>query len=199
MKVYKIKNRIMTILTALIMLTIISSVGFCQDTVALMIQQTPPQGGNVSPDVGVHDINKNGVVTLTATPKPGYKFAYWLGDVIDASSSTTSMSLASPKMVIAVFERSDFGFAFYEAGPTSAPNENLIATESDLVAQTDDAVAGKRGHSHGSSSDEPQDGDDFPVPGEGENEFPVPEVPEPLTIVLLGLGSAFISTRKIER
>ena len=181
----------MTILIALIMLTAISSVGFCQDTVALMIQQTPPQGGSVSPDVGVHDIAKNNVVTLTATPKPGYKFAYWLGDVGDAASATTVMSLASPKMVIAVFERSDFGFAFYEAGPTSAPNENLRGSAEDLVAQTDSAVAGKRGHNY-SYSDTPDD-------EEEDDGFPVPEVPEPVTIILLGLGSAFVSTRKIKR
>jgi hypothetical protein len=100
-------------------------------------------------------------------------------------------------MIIAVFERNDFEFTFYEAGPTSAPNENLRRGDQDLVAQTDSAVAGKRSHSNGSYYDEPED-DDLPVPGDGDdiNDFPVPEVPEPMTIILLGLGTAFVSARK---
>jgi len=203
MKDYKIKNRMMTILIAMIMLTAISSVGFSQDCVALLVQQTPPQGGDVSPNCGVHDIDKNGVVTLTATPKPGYQFAYWLGDVSDASSSSTVTSLESPKMVIAVFERNDLGLQTYEVGPTSAPNEKLRGATPDLVAQTNRAVAGKRPHSYYGPSYDPyepeeEEDDGFPVPGEGDDvvEFPVPEVPEPMTILLLGLGSAFVSTRK---
>ena len=204
MKDYKIKNKITTILIALMMLTAISSVGFCQGSVALLVQQTPPQGGNVSPGVGVHDIAKNSVVTLTATPKPGYQFAYWLGDVADAVSATTIASLESPKMIIAVFERNDFALEAYEPGPTSAPNENLRRGDQDLVAQSNSPVAGKRSHSNGGPSyDEPEDPEDpedndFPVPDEGDdvNDFPVPEVPEPMTIILLGLGSAFVSTRK---
>jgi len=207
MKDYKIKNKIMTILIALMMLTAISSVGFCQGSVALLVQQTPPQGGSVSPGVGVHDIAKNSVVTLTATPKPGYQFAYWLGDVADAASATTIASLESPKMIIAVFERNDFALEAYEPGPTSAPNENLRRGGQDLVAHSNSPVAGKRPHSYrGPSYEDPEDPEDpedndFPVPDEGDdvNDFPVPEVPEPMTIILLGLGSAFVSTRKRKR
>jgi len=175
MKDYKIKNKITTILIALMMLTAISSVGFCQGSVALLVQQTPPQGGNVSPGVGVHDIAKNSVVTLTATPKPGYQFAYWLGDVADAVSATTIASLESPKMIIAVFERNDFALEAYEPGPTSAPNENLRRGDQDLVAQSNSPVAGKRSHSNGGPSyDEPEDPEDpedndFPVPDEGDD------------------------------
>ena len=195
MKDYKIKNRIMTILIAMMVLTAISSVGFCQGSVALLVQQTPPQGGSVSPGVGVHDIAKNSVVTLTATPKPGYQFVYWLGDVADASSATTVASLEGPKMIIAVFERNDFEFTFYEAGPTSAPNENLIGSGQESGAYSNSPVGGKRSHRHDGPPDEPDNPTDLPVPGDG-NDFPVPEVPEPMTIILLGLGTAFVSARK---
>ena len=208
MKDYKIKNKIMTILIALMMLTAISSVGFCQGSVALLVQQTPPQGGSVSPGVGVHDIAKNSVVTLIATPRPGYQFVYWLGDVADAASATTVASLESPKMIIAVFERNDFALEAYEPGPTSAPNENLRRGEQDLVAHSNSPVAGKRGHSNNRPNPDPDpdpdpdpEDNDFPVPDEGDdvNDFPVPEVPEPMTIILLVLGSAFVSTRKRKR
>lgn len=198
MKDYKIKNKIMTILIAMIILTVMSSAGFCQGpSVAMLIQQTPPQGGSVSPGVGVHDMSKNSIVTLTATPKSGYHFVYWLGDVADATSATTVTSLESPKMIIAVFEKNDFEFAFHEAGPTSAPNEDLRGTGQESGAYSNSPVGGKRGHSHhgGPPPDEPDNPTDLPVPGDG-NDFPVPEVPEPMTVVLLGLGSAFISARK---
>ena len=200
MKDCKIKNRTITILIALMMLTAISSVGFCQGSVALLVQQTPPQGGSVSPGVGVHDIAKNSVVTLTATPKPGYQFAYWLGDVADAVSATTVASLESPKMIIAVFERNDFEFTFYEAGPTSAPNENLRGSGQETGAYSNNPVSGKRPHSYNrpNPNPDPDDPTDLPVPGDGDdvNDFPVPEVPEPMTIILLGLGTAFVSARK---
>ena len=79
---------------------------YCQDnSYSLMVQQSPAGGGTVSPDPGIHRISIDDSVTLTANPKPGYRFVYWMGDVSDTSSAQTSVVIDSPKIVVAVFER----------------------------------------------------------------------------------------------
>jgi len=75
-----------------------------------MLQKTPAAGGTVSPGIGVYDYSAGELVTLTATPEPGYEFVQWQGDVDDPTSKTTTLSLDSPKIVVAVFERSEFDF-----------------------------------------------------------------------------------------
>ena len=75
--------------------------------VALLLQQTPTQGGIVSPDVGVHHYAADAVVTLVAVPRPGYQFVYWLGDVLDPTTNKTTALLDEPKIIIAVFEQVD--------------------------------------------------------------------------------------------
>ena len=76
-----------------------------QDGTALMLEMTPPEGGNLNIVPGVHSYDRFAAVTLVATPKPGYQFVYWMGNVTDATTGTTTVLLDSPKMVIAVFER----------------------------------------------------------------------------------------------
>ncbi len=46
---------------------------------ALLIQQSPPDAGTVTPGIGVHKIGIGQSVQLTAAPRPGYRFLYWLG------------------------------------------------------------------------------------------------------------------------
>ncbi len=50
----------------------------------------------------------NGMVTLSAQARDGYQFVYWLGDVSDPVAQTTSVSTDSPKLVIAIYERTDY-------------------------------------------------------------------------------------------
>ena len=69
----------------------------------LLIQRSPVQAGDVSPNTGSHRISANASVTLTAAAQPGYRFAYWLGDVSDPSSERTTILVNEPKIVIAVF------------------------------------------------------------------------------------------------
>ncbi|MBN1805130.1 MAG: PEP-CTERM sorting domain-containing protein [Sedimentisphaerales bacterium] len=90
---------------------------FCQSSeVALLLQQTPYKGGAITPDVGVYHFKMNSEVILTASPKPGYQFAYWLGDVSDPSSISTMVYLDKPKIIIAVFELSGYGMPTIEKG-----------------------------------------------------------------------------------
>ncbi len=57
---------------------------YCQgEDIALLLQKAPANGGVVNIGTGVHHFSSNAEVTLTATPKSGYQFAYWLGDVSD--------------------------------------------------------------------------------------------------------------------
>ena len=78
----------------------------CQTSgVALLVQQTPAEGGIVAPTIGVHYFARNSQIALVAIPKPGYQFVCWLGDVTDPNSSRAVAYLDRPKIVIAVFAR----------------------------------------------------------------------------------------------
>ncbi|MFC1676212.1 PEP-CTERM sorting domain-containing protein [Planctomycetota bacterium] len=164
---------------------------------ALMLSQTPSNGGTITPGAGVHKFGTNTEVILTAIPQPGYQFVYWLGDVSDPASSTTVAYTDSPKIIIAVFEK--VGYAFLAPGDFSSTSSRAGLT----------AHAGDHGRPAGAGRIryrdwdwpgpiEPEEPDDFPVPEEYEEEddFPVPN-PEPATGVLLLFGSmAIVAKRK---
>ena len=79
---------------------------YCQDNgYSLMVQQSPADGGSVSPETGIHRIGIDESVSLKATPSPGYRFVYWMGDVSSSSTSRTEVVINAPKIVVAVFER----------------------------------------------------------------------------------------------
>ena len=70
---------------------------YCQTPdVALLLQQTPSKGGAITPIAGVHHFELNSEITLTAVPKPGYQFLYWLGDVSDPGATKTVVYLDKP-------------------------------------------------------------------------------------------------------
>ena len=75
--------------------------------IALLLQQTPSQGGIVSPQIGVHHFVLDAEVTIIAIPKPGYQFLYWLGDVLDKTANKTTTRLDKPKIIVAVFQQLD--------------------------------------------------------------------------------------------
>jgi hypothetical protein len=157
---------------------------------ALMVQQTPSDGGTVTPDVGVHNVSANGAVTVTATPKAGYQFMYWLGDVSDSTSNSTVVSLNAPKIVVAVFQRSEYELPF--ESPAAA--EGGGGGGGGELSRNQQSVGGGGGISpaSGSSSGNSQN---QPRQTNGDNP-PVPEVPEPATMLLLGVGSLLALTRK---
>lgn len=90
---------------------------YCQTSdVALLLQQTPNKGGVITPDAGVYHYKQNSEVTLTAAPKPGYQFVYWIGDVSDPAAISTTVYLDKPKIIIAVFEQGGYGVPAVEKG-----------------------------------------------------------------------------------
>ncbi|MDZ7345215.1 MAG: InlB B-repeat-containing protein, partial [candidate division KSB1 bacterium] len=75
------------------------------DRYTLNINVTPTGGGTTNPPVGVHEYDLNQVVTLTATPAPGYVFQEWQGDVANPTSPTTTITINGNKNVTAVFRQ----------------------------------------------------------------------------------------------
>ena len=87
---------------------------------SLLLQSSPVNGGSVIPQSDSENMNPNESLTITAVPNEGYRFMYWLGDVADPSTMSTTVLADSPKMVIAVFDRSEFEFIGSDAGGVSS-------------------------------------------------------------------------------
>ncbi len=156
---------------------------YCQsDDSVLLLQQTPPEAGKITPGVGVHHFESGTEVALTAIPRPGYQFIYWLGDVSDSTANSTIVYLDVPKIVLAVFEQSEYEFLLAEEGPQSAGGgggSGLFPSAADYARQGYTGGGAKRPPKRrGPTPPEPEEPEDFPVP-----------IPEPATILLLGFGS----------
>jgi len=167
---------------------------------ALLLQQTPVDGGSVEPGIGVHRLDGNSQITLRAVPQPGYQFVTWLGDVDEPTSPVTETYMDSPKIVIAVFERAQFDSIEAADLIGGRPGGGLRASAADISSGGGSGAGGKRYNwPHRRRPDEILP-DDFPVPDEGEiDDFPVPgegEVPEPATLMLLVLGGALVRMRR---
>jgi hypothetical protein len=65
----------------------------------------PSNGGTVSPSSG-NFYNANTVVPVTATPNSGFAFSNWTGNVANASSASTTITMSSPQSVTANFTQS---------------------------------------------------------------------------------------------
>lgn len=173
------------ILALMVILAGLSGPAYCQiDGVAILLRQTPVNGGTITPSVGIHRFEINAEITLTAVPKPGYQFVYWLGDVSDPTANTTTAYIDAPKIIIAVFERFAYEFlAMNEMQRRSRPGGGmrLSAIEYGSGGGGGDRPLPKE------PPDRPKlpESDDFPVP-----------IPEPITIILLGAGAAFLLKRR---
>lgn len=187
--------------------------GYCQtEGTAVLLQQTPADGGKITPEAGIHHFDLYTEISLTAVPSRGYQFVYWLGDVGDSTSNSTVTYLDTPKIIIAVFERIKYEFLAVEERSQSMPGGGrLTASAADYSNRGYSGGGGKRPHKQrgpGQLPEEqpeeqpdfppvPENGEDFPpVPGGGEN-FPVPEpIPEPATVWLLALGGLALLKRR---
>ena len=177
------------ILPLMAIIVCLAAPAYCQT--ALMVQQSPPGGGTVTPAVGVHDFAPNSEVILTAVPKPGYQFVYWLGDVSDATSARAVTYLNTPKIIIAVFVRNEYEFLLGSDAVRSMPIGGLYGSARDYGNQGGGGVIVGRQPSFSPPSP-PEEKQNVPVP-EPHN-VPVPEpVPEPATGVLLILGGLLTS------
>jgi hypothetical protein len=165
------------------------------DGTVLVLQQTPAQGGSMTPGEGVHHFEPYSQVTLTAVPKPGYQFVYWLGDVSDPTANSTTVYLDAPKIIIAVFEQTDYELLVPDEGLRwlqSAPRgrTGLFASARDYSRTVYTGGRGtvpRRRKWRWPPPPEIELPDDFPVPEQGDD-FPVP-IPEPAAGVLLVLSS----------
>jgi hypothetical protein len=157
--------------------------------VELVLEQNPPEGGLVTPGSGVHQYAPNTSITVTAVPQPGYRFAYWLGDVSDPGSSTTEIAMTDSKAVVAVFER-------------VTPD---MTGDDEEEEKRDWTGAGGGSGSYGLASTPP---DFFTTSwsiSSGTSTTTVLsspiliQTPEPTTILLLGLGATILTRRPRSR
>jgi hypothetical protein len=159
---------------------------YCQtNSPVLLLQQIPADAGTITPGPGVHYLELDTSVTLTAVPKPGYQFVYWLGDVSEPQLNRTTAYLDAPKIIIAIFEKAEFDLEDLSEPGQSIPGGlagGLRASAADYSRQ------GFSGGGAGRQSvrrppAQPPEPEPLPPP-----EVPVP-VPEPTTLVLLAVGS----------
>lgn len=150
--------------------------------ISLMVQQTPDDGGATNPVRGVYHLVPDSQVTLTATPSPGYKFSYWLGDVSDPQSTSTVVLLNRPKVVVAVFEQIDQTEIVGTAGGGGGGGFTSFTNTGGLAMG---------GGLSGTTGAKPKTQSLVYAPS-GDN---IPEVPEPATGLLLTIGSLFALSR----
>lgn len=154
---------------------------------AVFIQESPAGAGEIKPGAGVHTYGIRDNVTLTTAPNPGYHFVGWLGDVRDPTASRTSVTIDGPKIIIAVFERDEYEM-LAEAG--AQVSEGTAALYPHNVTYT----------SNGGSWSPPQDPPHFPPDNPPDNPPddppPVPQVPEPATILFLGIGIGLLTLKR---
>ena len=165
--------------------------GYCQiQGYALMVQKTPVDAGAVTPQVGIHKRDLNEVVTLKAIPKPGYQLVYWLGDVSNPTTHETTILVDAPKIVIAVFERTEYELPIEKGEMVSGSGRGGMHS-------TGNPIRGGGGGGGGGGRRPPRETPEPDFPVANDQDFPVP-VPEPGTIVAFGLGaiSMFVTRRQ---
>ena len=162
-----------------------------------MLEASPAEGGYLNIPTGVHTYDIYADVTLKATPKPGYQFVCWLGSVSNSVTSSTTVFLNSPKMVIAVFERNEFATPGDELG-----GETVIGggeggggmVGSGGFPDTSNEGAGSRIHQlnphHLTPTPTPE-----PTPEPTPSPVPVP-TPEPATVTLFVTGFLMLVNRR---
>ncbi len=153
-----------------------------------MLEISPSQGGYLNIAAGVHTYDKFAEVTLIATPKPGYQFVYWLGSVSESTHSSTSVFLDSPKMVIAVFERTVFEMVGVAEGGGGSDSVGT-STSSDSGSGGGLVRSGDRGASD-SSLEQAEGG---PKRSSTPHEHIPAPVPEPATVTLFFAGFLMLS------
>ncbi len=166
----------------LVLAVVLPGRAYCQDgAVALLLQQTPVQGGTVTPGVGIHHFSLDAQVALTAIAKPGYRFVFWLGDVTEHTAIRTMAYLDRPKIIIAVFEPLTYQAA---AGESASVRGKLGAVlGADLIDSSPD-------YSRSGWSDSGSGG------GGGDEEGDTPPIPEPTTLLLLACGGVILLRRR---
>jgi hypothetical protein len=176
-----------------------SSQAFCQgDDMALLVQISPPGAGVVTPEPGVHRFTSDSRVNLSAVPNQGFQFVYWLGDVIEPAKENTLAMLDGPKIIVAVFEKSNFPFASEEQFAAFSPGSDGGGFRSAADFRTGVGGGIIRSRRRLIAAQQPPPSDDGDE-DEEEPELPVPEVPEPATGGMLLLGTIMLLKRRKQR
>jgi len=153
---------------------------------ALMLETSPVEGGYLNVPTGVHAYDMYADVTLKATPKPGYQFVCWLGSVSNSVTSSTTVFLNSPKMVIAVFERDEYATPADETGGdmmVGGSGGGGMSQSPGLSDSSNEGAEGKPDNPHYHHYTPP------------DNPPPVP-TPEPATIALFVTGALMLVNRR---
>jgi Divergent InlB B-repeat domain/PEP-CTERM motif len=140
----------------------------------LCVEYSPARAGTVTPDSGTHHFSANTVVTLSAEPQPGYQFAYWIGDVSNPKTPSTTVRLDTSKIVVAVFKPTlaEETEPKISIGGGGGGGGSLVPMKVDLSTPGFSIAGGSGG-------------------GTRKVARPVPVIvtPEPATVFLLGLGT----------
>lgn len=152
-----------------------------ENSVELVLGQSPVDGGIVTPDTGVHRFQTDATIAITAVPQQGYRFSHWLGDVTEPSASNTQIHMNNSKAVVAIYEpvagRADQDGQWeedYTAGGGALGASKVIPTRADFHMNGFSAPGG---------SARPKGTRPMSRPAS----VPAP-VPEPATFILLGMG-----------
>ena len=183
-----LQHRILKILLAAIMIAAFGSTALGRQTergYVLIVRQSPADSGIVTPSVGIYRPELNQTVVIQALPKLGYKFIYWMGDVLSPTSNRTSVRLDSPKIVIAIFEKESFELLSPSNVSTSGAGGGQAITKPQESAGEPVMYDGDDDDGDDDDGDDDDDDDDsniIPVPG-NDFEIPVPggdfEIPVP--------------------
>ena len=73
--------------------------------------------GTTDPSEGVHEFNKNQVVTVKAFPESGWEFDSWEGEVASPDSTTTTVTMDKSKTIKAVFVLDQIGIIIDKLDP----------------------------------------------------------------------------------
>ena len=164
------------------------------DGVELVLDRSPLEGGTVTPGAGVHRFAADTEVTITAVPQPGYRFAYWLGDVLAPTSCTTRIRMGGPRSVVAVFD--------------PVQDEACPEPDPDLIVGFPAGMSGGGGGGNGLGPSVGNFWAGGPIcTGGGRTrntcvvvwQAPSTPVPEPTTLCLMGLGTAMAARMALSR
>lgn len=179
------RRRGLALATAIIVCGLFAPADCRAEEVLLLLEQTPVKGGEITPGVGVHHFKSGSEVVLIASPKPGYQFVHWLGDVSDSTANRTVVYLNKPKVVVAVFEQAKYNAKdVLPAGGGGGGGAGLMSTAGNFFLQSGISPGGGGGGKPG------------PVTYVLDGKKTTPKVPEPATGVMLVMGSLFAFARR---
>jgi hypothetical protein len=137
----------------------------------LLIERSPVAAGTVTPNTGLHRFCANSLVSLKAEPQPGYRFAYWLGQVADPTAQQTTVRVDGHKLVVAVFQPEAREPVEQQVASGGGGDGLMLASPTDLSVPSWSPAGGARPRTITPPAVRPEI-----------------VTPEPATIALLGLG-----------